>query len=122
VFGTANFLNFRPWTASVEYLLGLGAERVAARDQALVERFLLGLDRDRHRLVSPRRAPGRSTLVVLGHRQPGRTEMLHRRLAAAGVDVALRRGRLRVSPHLYNTEADIDRALEVLDGADRGRP
>jgi hypothetical protein len=45
-----------------------------------------------------------------------------RRLAAAGVDVALRRGRLRVSPHLYNTEADIDRALEVLDGADRGRP
>jgi len=122
VFGTANFLNFRPWTASVEYLLGLGAERVAARDQALVERFLLGLDPDRHRLVSPRRGPGRSTLVVLGHRQPGRTEALHRRLAAAGVDVALRRGRLRVSPHLYNTEADIDRALEVLDGADRGRP
>jgi len=38
------------------------------------------------------------------------------------VDVALRRGRLRVSPHLYNTAADVDRALEVLDGADRGRP
>jgi selenocysteine lyase/cysteine desulfurase len=30
--------------------------------------------------------------------------------------VALRRGQLRVSPHLYNTEADIDRALEVLGG------
>ncbi len=42
--------------------------------------------------------------------------MLHRELATAGVDVALRRGRLRVSPHLYNTEADIERALEVLDG------
>jgi selenocysteine lyase/cysteine desulfurase len=27
----------------------------------------------------------------------------------------LRRGHLRVSPHLYNTEADVDRALEVLD-------
>ena len=37
-------------------------------------------------------------------------------LEAAGVDVAFRRGRLRVSPHLYNTEADLDRALEVLDG------
>lgn len=116
VFGTANFLNFRPWTASVEYLLGLGVDRVAARDQALVERFLQGLDPDRYRLVSPRSGPGRSTLVVLGDRRPGRTEALYRRLSGAGVDVALRRGRLRVSPHLYNTEADIDRALEVLGG------
>jgi selenocysteine lyase/cysteine desulfurase len=41
---------------------------------------------------------------------------LYERLTAAGVDVALRRGRLRVSPHLYNTEADIDRAPEVLGG------
>jgi cysteine desulfurase / selenocysteine lyase len=114
--GTANFLTFRPWTASVAYLLGLGLDRVSARDQALVERFLQGLDPDRYRLVSPGQGPGRSTLVVLGHHQPERTPALHRRLEAAGVDVAFRRGQLRVSPHLYNTEADIDRALEVLDG------
>jgi cysteine desulfurase/selenocysteine lyase len=120
VFGTANFLNFRPWTASVEYLLGLGLDRVAARDQALVERFLRGLDPDRYRLVSPRQGPGRSTLVVLGHRRPERIQGLYEDLGAAGVDVALRRGRLRVSPHLYNTEADIDRALEVL-SADAGK-
>ena len=116
VFGTANFLNVRPWTASVEYLLGLGLDRVAAHDQTLVERFLQGLDPDRYRLVSPRSGAGRSTLVVFGHPQAGRTEELHERLAAAGVDVALRRGRLRVSPHLYNTAADVDRALEVLGG------
>jgi cysteine desulfurase/selenocysteine lyase len=116
VFGTANFLTFRPWTASVEYLLGLGVDRVAARDQGLVERFLQGLDPDRYRLVSPGQGPRRSTLVVFGHHQPERTPELYRRLTAAGVDVAFRRGRLRVSPHLYNTEADLDRALEVLDG------
>jgi cysteine desulfurase/selenocysteine lyase len=116
VFGTANFLTFRPWTASVEYLLGLGVDRVAARDQGLVERFLQGLDPDRYRLVSPGQGPRRSTLVVFGHHQPERTPELYRRLTTAGVDVAFRRGRLRVSPHLYNTEADLDRALEVLDG------
>ncbi len=116
VFGTANFLTFRPWTASVEYLLGLGIDRVAARDQALVERFLRGLDPDRYRLASPSQGPRRSTLVVFGHHRPERTPELYRRLEAAGVDVAFRRGRLRVSPHLYNTEADLDRALEVLDG------
>ena len=112
--GTANFLTFRPWTASVEYLLGKGIGEVAAHDQALVERFLQGLDPDRHRLVSPRQGHGRSALVVFGHRQAGRTPELHRRLTAAGVDVAFRRGNLRVSPHLYNTPADIDRALEAL--------
>jgi len=67
-------------------------------------------------LASPRSRAARSILVVFGHPQAGRPEELHERLAAAGVDVALRRGRLRVSPHLYNTAADVDRALEVLGG------
>jgi cysteine desulfurase/selenocysteine lyase len=115
--GTANFLTFRPWTASVELLLGLGIDRVAAFDQALVERFLQGLDPDRYRLVSPRQGAARSALIVFGHRQADRTPGLYRRLADAGVDVAFRRGHLRVSPHLYNTAADIDRALEVLGSA-----
>src|SRR4029450_7982931 len=84
VFGTANFLNFRPWTASVEYLLGLGVDRVAARDQALVERFLQGLDPDRYRLVSPRSGPGRSTPGVLDARRPGRTQGLAQGLGGGG--------------------------------------
>jgi cysteine desulfurase / selenocysteine lyase len=122
VFGTANFLTFQPWTASVEYLLGLGIDRIAAWDQHLVERFVGGLDPDRYGLVSPRRGPARSALVVFGDHRPGRNPPLHRALTAAGVDVAFRRGRLRVSPHLYNTEADIDRTLEILAGASGGRP
>jgi cysteine desulfurase / selenocysteine lyase len=121
VFGTAGFLTFQPWTASVEYLLGLGVDRVAAWDQHLVERFVGGLDPDRYELVSPRRGAARSALVVFGDHRPDRNPPLHQALTAAGVDVAFRRGRLRVSPHLYNTEADIDRALEVLDRTP-GRP
>jgi cysteine desulfurase / selenocysteine lyase len=122
VFGTASFLTFQPWTASVEYLLGLGIDRVAAWDQQLVERFLQGLDPDRYELVSPRRGAARSALVVFGDHRPERHPPLHEALTAAGVDVAFRRGRLRVSPHLYNTEADIDRALEVLDSTPGRRP
>jgi cysteine desulfurase / selenocysteine lyase len=119
--GTANFLTFRLWTASVEYLLGKGIDRVAAWDQALVERFLRGLDPDRYRLVSPRGGPGRSAVVVFGHHRSDRTPVLHQRLTAAGVDVAFRRGHLRILPHLYNTPADIDRALGVLDSAEETR-
>jgi cysteine desulfurase/selenocysteine lyase len=114
VFGTANFLAFRPWTAAVDYLLDLGVDRVAAWDQHLVERLLAGLDPDRFEVTSPRKGPQRSTLAVFGHHQPDRNRPLYERLTAAGVDTAFRSGHLRVSPHLYNTEADIDRALEVL--------
>jgi len=35
-------------------------------------------------------------------------------LASEGVYVAPRLGRLRVSPHVYNDEADADRFVEVL--------
>jgi selenocysteine lyase/cysteine desulfurase len=36
------------------------------------------------------------------------------RLTEAGIHVAHRRGRIRVSPHLYNTAAEIDRLLDLL--------
>ena len=35
-------------------------------------------------------------------------------LAERRVDVSLRRGALRVSPHVYNTEQDIDLLLNAL--------
>ena len=35
-------------------------------------------------------------------------------LAAMGVRCAARGGNIRLSPHVYNTDDDIDRAIEVL--------
>ena len=40
---------------------------------------------------------------------------IHRRLTEAGIDIALRAGNLRFSPHLYNTSEEIERALALLD-------
>lgn len=115
VFCTANFLNFAPWAAALEYLLSFGIEEVAAYDDWLVSRLVGGLDPERYRLVSPRDGDARSTLVVVGHAQEGRSEDLHRALKEAGIDAALREGNLRFSPHLYNTAEEVDRALEVLE-------
>ena len=41
-------------------------------------------------------------------------EDLAARLAAEGVFVSVRGESVRVSPHLYNTERDVDRLFEVL--------
>jgi cysteine desulfurase/selenocysteine lyase len=35
-------------------------------------------------------------------------------LAARGIHVSARRGFVRVSPHFYNTEEDVDRLLRAL--------
>ncbi len=77
-----------------------------AHATALAARFREGLASIGHEAV-----PGTSAIVAvpgLGGREPD--------LAAAGVVVSARAGNLRAAFHLYNTEADVDRALDVLAG------
>ena len=113
IFCTANFLNFMPWTAALEYLLKLGTSQIAAYDQHLVDQFVQALDTDRFELISPPREPSRSTLIVL---RPNSQDagLWHSRLQAAGFDIAVREGNLRISPHLYNSEDEIEMLNKLL--------
>jgi selenocysteine lyase/cysteine desulfurase len=117
VFGTANFFNFKPWAASIEYLLGHGIDQVARHNADLVSRLIEGLDPDKYELISPRPGPECSTLVLITHRNPSRNRGVYDALEGASVCAAFRRGRLRFSPHIYNTAEDIDRALSILNVA-----
>jgi selenocysteine lyase/cysteine desulfurase len=114
VFGTANFMNFLPWAASVEYLLKQGIKKIENYDQNLVSRMIKGLDRKKYRLVSPEEGASRSTLVLLSHLDSGCNKGLYYKLKTKKIDISLREGNLRISPHLYNTPVQIDRLLEVM--------
>ncbi|HEX8512235.1 MAG TPA: aminotransferase class V-fold PLP-dependent enzyme [Allosphingosinicella sp.] len=46
----------------------------------------------------------------------GLPEGIEQRLAAAGVHVSLRGERMRITPHLYNDEGDVERLFEALWG------
>lgn len=111
IFGTANFFNSVPLAAAIELLLDHGIERIHEDVDDLVVRILDGVDRSRFRLVSSEE--DRSTLVLLEPVHES-SEGVLRRLSAARISVAHRRGRIRISPHVYNTDADVDRALDVL--------
>ena len=117
VFCTANFLNFMPWTASVEYLLRQGIKQIEMHNSTLVSTFIDGLDVTKYRLISPRQEAVRSTVVVATHKLPERNIDLYDAIKNEGIDVALREGNLRVSPHLYNRTEDINRTLSVLNAA-----
>ncbi len=117
VFGTANFLNFMPWTAAVEYLLDCGIEAIQKHDEELVSRLVVGLEERGYALVSSPTGAARSTLVVASHRHPERNPGIYGRLRDQGTDIALRCGNLRFSPHLYNTTEEVDQVLEALEAA-----
>ena len=59
--------------------------------------------------------PGDSAIVAL----PVDDELVAR-LRAAEVSVTVREGFIRFSFHLFNTERDVDRALEVVAGRTSG--
>jgi selenocysteine lyase/cysteine desulfurase len=84
---------------ALDVLEAVGIARVHAHDLALADRFRAGLGME----------PGDSAIVSLD--LPAETAD---RLAAAGVRCAGRGGLTRFSFHLLNSEADVDRALEVL--------
>jgi len=79
-----------------------------------VQRLHEGLDTTTIDLLSPRELARRSTLVFLSHKDRARNQVLYARLRERGIEVAYRRGALRLAPHLYNTPDDIDQALAAL--------
>jgi cysteine desulfurase/selenocysteine lyase len=110
VFGTANFSTTSRspprWSCGWNW----GSTRSAYVD-GLVVGLLAGIDHTRFRLVSSEAV--RSPLVVVEPLREASAEVFER-LTAVGVHVAHRRGRIRISPHLYNTADEIDRVLELL--------
>jgi selenocysteine lyase/cysteine desulfurase len=117
VFGTANFLNFIPWAAALQYLLTQDIEAIAGHDQALVEQLIGLLDDSGYRFISPTGTDQRAAIVVISAADPGDNEAVCQRLTDAGIDAALRAGNIRLSPHLYNTPDQIQYTAAILLGA-----
>ncbi|HUP23634.1 MAG TPA: aminotransferase class V-fold PLP-dependent enzyme, partial [Thermoanaerobaculia bacterium] len=95
LFGTANFFNFAPFAASLELLLELGVDAIAAHDRALVARLTDGQERLGYALISPRDPRRASSLVVLVPPAPTTVEAAYAQLTARGIHGALRRGAIR---------------------------
>ncbi len=114
IFSTANHFNNVPWTACIEYLNAQGIPQIQKHNDRLVDKLIRGFDPDHFILESPRSGPERTAIVVVSHREPTRTRDLFELLTNEGIDISLREGNLRISPHLYNTSEDIDRLLSVL--------
>ena len=111
---TASFFNLAPMETSLEFLHRVGVETIWAHNRRLMEEMLARLPLDRCVPASPRDAAARGPYACVQARSPEKTAALYQKLRDANVIVSLREGALRIAPHLYNTERDIDKLLAVL--------
>lgn len=120
----ANFFNVAAGTAAARWLAGIGPAAVEAHCRALHARLIAGLPEGFTPLggFAPGAAEGtlRSNILCLAGPDRETTARAFRLLRRRRVAVSSRESFLRVSPHLYNTAADIDRLLEGLADAAAG--
>jgi selenocysteine lyase/cysteine desulfurase len=112
-----HFISLQMASIGMELAAQWGSAAIVERLRMLTDRLADGLRNIAVQIPdTPVRAPHILSLGFLGGMPDGLVE----RLAAAQVHVAPRLGRLRISPHVYNDEADVDWFLDSLSRALRG--
>lgn len=111
--GTLNAFGILALGASLEMLLEAGREEVEERVLALTARLADGLRSADCTIYSPWGDGERSGIVSVIHPDHPADELTER-LAEDGIRIAHRAGRLRIAPHFYNTEDEVDRVVAAL--------
>jgi selenocysteine lyase/cysteine desulfurase len=80
----------------------------------LIELLYSRLPKDRCLTASPEDAARRGPYGCFQGRSAEKTAELYAKLRKENIIVSLREDRIRVAPHMYNTERDIDRLISVV--------
>ena len=106
-----HFITLEMAAVGMEMMAGWGNDPIVARLGMLTDRLADGLANTGVRVLDRKlRAPH---LICLQFPK-GMADDLPQKLAAENVYAAPRLGRLRISPHVYNDEQDVDRFVEVF--------
>jgi len=98
--------------ASLDIVLEVGVERIRERTRWLADDLVRRIQERGWKLLSPADGAVRSSIVMLSMERP---EELVSSLAQRGIIVDSRPGRLRISPHFYNTVEENELIVSALD-------
>jgi selenocysteine lyase/cysteine desulfurase len=116
--GSQNNAGFLALGASLKLLTELGIESVAASILDITEKACERLTGIGAKIVSDRRPDyrnGEQRSGIVAFELPGREPMAAKRhCMKQNVVFGCRAGRLRISPHAYNNEEDLDRLVEAI--------
>ena len=120
--GSYNIPGILALGASMQLLLEVGIDSIWSRIDALTMRLCEGLAEKEYRIFSPRdpsNAEERSGIVAFNPPYPDTRltpplPKLVSTLEQEGIVIVVREGRLRASPHFYNTPQQINALVEAL--------
>ena len=98
--------------ASLDIVLEIGVERIRERTRWLADDLVRRIQERGWTLLSPADGAVRSSIVMLGMERP---DELVDGLKQRGIIVDSRPGRLRISPHFYNTVEENQQIIAALD-------
>jgi len=106
-----HFISMEMASIGMEMMAGWGNDAIVARLGMLTDRLANGLGNLGVGVLDPKvRAPH----ILCVSFPKGMPADLPKRLAAENVHAAPRLGRLRISPHVYNDEQDVERFIDVF--------
>ena len=111
---TSNYFNFAAMDASLQFVLQFGPETVETHNRKLIDFLFERLPKDRCVPASPLDSAHRGPYGCFTARSPEKTAELYQKLVKEKVITSLREGNIRVSPHLFNSERDIDRLISAI--------
>jgi selenocysteine lyase/cysteine desulfurase len=112
--GSSNMVGFAGLNASLELLISLDIAAIGERIPAITDLACRRLTEAGANVASHRERPEHSSGIVLFD-WPGRDpQAVRRQLFDRKILLSARAGRLRISPHAYCNEADIDRLVTEL--------
>jgi selenocysteine lyase/cysteine desulfurase len=109
--GSPSFISLTGATEALKMLLNFGIENVEQRILKLTNSLIEGVENLGLKLQTPKESPYRSGIVNFKIDKPRETA---EKLKRKGIIVSARANGLRVSPHFYNTEEEIDRLMEEI--------
>jgi cysteine desulfurase / selenocysteine lyase len=117
--GTGNWLGLIGLHAAMEMLLELGIENIATELLRKRSWLVPALQEKGYTVVNADAPTENASAIVSFHRPGADMSSIHQRLNDAKIVTSLRSDRagnryIRLSPHFYNTDAELQRVLELL--------
>jgi selenocysteine lyase/cysteine desulfurase len=102
--------------ASIATLLEFGPDRIESHILSITGELIERLRRiEGVTLYTPPAPDERAGIVTVALAPPLSATRTFERLQAQGLSIAVREGKLRYSPHFYNSMADVRRAAELTE-------
>jgi selenocysteine lyase/cysteine desulfurase len=117
--GTQNLLGIIGLVAAIELTLELGVDNIARELLRKRAKLVPALVAKGYTVLGAADPPESTSSILAFHRPGTESAPLHQKLLDAGIITSLRVDRaghkyIRLSPHFYNTDTELDRMLQLL--------